>query len=673
MDSDQKLQRFLSEAELIFGIQKASNFYIDVLVKLSKNRLQRGLPHDLSSQQNPLVFLTGILNNNWTPKIDPPPDQDIAETPSLNLLIGEYGLGKTELVLQSCNYLCKIPGHQVKALPINLALCHKKILALEKVPSFDDFCELLFGNLLERNGFDKNFLVQNLIPRIHRGEIYLILDGLDELISELDYAPAQHKQFFAGLVRMLEPNPKIPGSNNPKFRVLISMRLEYLWVVTNIEATDLVLEIKDKLPIPVNFLQLEFLTDTSIEEYLKDRTSKDLLRSIQENPLLLDILRRPLYLRVFSDLINSLINHQDSSLEDLHKLLRVEYRAELFELFVNMVSTGSSNLLGKFDNLLSYEWDIDRLSRKALQLYQASEDQLDIDELQDFLKPSYSEEELAPSNIRAAKLYFIHKCPFLQRISETKFSFAHRAFLEFFIAMGIAKVYEDGNSTPFDEIVANVDMRKFLKYFMKKYTEKEYDILSRESNGMNSEAGWAIQNFKIESKYWFLLEGYRVALLDSMIYPETTSPAKIEKIIYGFFKEEDKGLHPSYLKYNYEAIAVNLQYNWWNPKYQQISEEFSKLLYNRTKQLLKLILESDNLDELDLKLNLLLVERILDISRRLRYGWVLQFTDRISFYCRDRLGRHELENFTSQNDEIEIISRISKVIKQVNHSNFISS
>ena len=666
MNINKEIQDFLKKAATNFEMLKPSKFYIDTPVKLSKDRLKA--QSESIILQDPLIFLRGEDIDENSINYESETDQQFTPIPSINFIVGEYGQGKTELVLQTCKYLSK--AKNLVALPVNLSRCRSRVSILNSKPTPEKFCELLFGELLDETNINNKVIIKSLISKIHSGEIYLILDGLDELISELDRAPTLHKNFFEGLIKFLDYKPKKVKCGDPKFKVIVSMRLEYLWVVSDFDASDLVRQIQSRISTAVNFLQLPFLPNWSMEQYLSNRINLDCFSKIQQREQLLEILRRPLYLKMFCDILTTDSREYELSLPEL---LTIEYRAELFEIFVKQASNVKLILPDLFNGFPAYIWDISCLSKKALELYQASKDQITIEELKNFLKISASNDALDDFDENEVKLRYIHKCPFLQRISETEFVFSHRAFLEFFTARGIAEELKKNNRNPFDEIVVNVDMRKFLKYFAEKFTTKDYASLSQESNGMNSEIGWTNTKFKINNEFWKELEKYRVDLLESMTCPEDP-PKSIEESIDKFLDLEDTGLHPSYLKYNYEAVAVNIQYNWWDEKYNLISERFNKLLYKRMEKIKIELYEIDRLKFDQLKIILLLIERIFDISRRLRFGWIRGHVSWARKFCREKLLCLDLDESADYTTQLKLIcNRINGILVQIENSNFITS
>ena len=103
---------------------------------------------------------------------------------------------------QLCRHLQQRRKHYRRALPlpINLALCNPQVHLLEGTapPSAEGFADLLFHHLAP-DAEGRAFIRGSLLSAIAGGEVFLILDGLDELAI----TPQQYLGFFDGLSNLL--------------------------------------------------------------------------------------------------------------------------------------------------------------------------------------------------------------------------------------------------------------------------------------------------------------------------------------------------------------------------------------------------------------------------------------------------------------------------------------
>jgi hypothetical protein len=621
---------------------------------------------------NPLFFLTGLKKSEEIIDQEDCSYQGIATPPCITCIVGEYGKGKTELIIQVTRFMLqsnKESKKKVLPLPINLALCRtqvEELNTLDKSNKVDSFSKLLFNHLsLPSEEIDLKFIKEELIPEIQKGNIFLLLDGLDELLSHQDNIERKHELFFDYLINFLNFN--LDNTNvDQQFNIAITMRLEYLWKICQPDARDLVQNFQAKLLAPVYFLQVGFLTADNIKEYLNSITIySDIGEIIENNPELLDILSRPLYLKLFSDLLLNCNNEKD---EDFYNIIRVESIAKLFEMFIGKISKEA--LPSEIDHPL-FKWNIEKLAKKVLEKFKnGEEEKFKDEELYDIL------DNLNDNNIEdeQMRLSYIHKCPFLQKFSSEEFVFSHRAFLEFFIAKAISLEIKNDEWLTFNEIVANVDMRKFLKYFAEKERNGEsYDIITREGNAMTEEYKdrWKkVDGFECNENnpVWSEYEKHRLVLLNSMIFPEKSHSNLKESInfILNLNKDNEETFYiPSeYLSYAYESIAVNLRYNAFDLEYKKISEEFSSKLENKLNNHLNILMNLDDYPEIKNLIvsekEFMLIERILDICRRLRYEWIISSIDLI---------QNTIDKFNDQSKETEeVFIRINELIAQVKNS-----
>ena len=291
------------------------------------------------------------------------------------------------------------------------------------------------------------------------------------------------------------------------------------------------------------------------------------------------------------------------------------------------------------------------------------------------------------------KAYFIHKCPFFLRTPKASakssdgknigdFHFVHRIFLEYFTARGVwfaedSWDYENEIFNPFDDLVLNVDMRKFLREMTAKSdngqkdfkrwfrrTQRAYVLdLEREKNDCPEYekivAKWRPdweEEWKKSSngncpseKSLEELDYNRCLILAMMTYPHPEKDAeKLEheiEVIDDIFKEigkdSDKSpvgrienaidvflqqtlakqwMHPRYLVPNLEPIYQYLQHHKNNEKAQSRRETFFRVLsicFAQGVQGIRELVGNKKCDELAFA-NGMLLERCLSIGERLK-------------------------------------------------------
>src|SRR5882672_9377812 len=94
---------FCARTYKAFDLEEANSDYVEVLVNPQRDHLlsEEDAEAPMAEPVNPLIFLSGIRNcENSAYTMS-----DEAEAPSITLVIGTYGLGKTELMHQLCHHL----------------------------------------------------------------------------------------------------------------------------------------------------------------------------------------------------------------------------------------------------------------------------------------------------------------------------------------------------------------------------------------------------------------------------------------------------------------------------------------------------------------------------------------------------------------------------------------
>lgn len=602
-----------------------SSFYLDPLVELTESKpLRRGeIEKDAKPDiVDPFSFMTGL---RFT-AADEYLEERMAPEHSISIILGEYGSGKTELVHQICDLLWQNGAQKLLPLPIALADCRsdREILDRDDPPSRHDFCAFLFQNFSKKN---------SLVKAVQSGRVLLLLDGLDEIVRKQH----QYENFFFGVGALFSEvgGPAIP-------RAVISIRQESIAGLDPDGSTLAEYLRKGKrsdIHLRVFFLNLYFFDLHRIRGYLEQRIPDipNLLEMVWKNDGLKGILRRPLLLKIFGDLAS----HADP--EELEEIVaRQEADAAiLIRLYIEKASEEAKRSQEKFlDRRIA--WDNDRLAEETLQLYRKNkvhfqaEDVREILDVPETARPQLSEEEI---------FLGVHKCPFLIvaversiRSKKRRLSFSHRCFFEYFTAFGMVRgvVKEKGPTEDLDDLVLNVDMRKFLRTLLNQEAEKHempqisFDNVTRRSYGLEESDDLKLWNRGLlvnGEEDWERLEEMRKVLMHGMTDPERADE-RTDRFVRQFMDLENTGLHPGYLMYNYEAVAVYLMYRRWSKEGRLLSEAYSEKIRARLEQCRRDLAAHQrsevNLGRLEDTIGRL-VERIFSIALRLRYPWVKDY------------------------------------------------
>jgi hypothetical protein len=582
--------------------------------------------------------------------------------------VGEYGLGKTEFVFQFCEHLLAHGGERSAApLPVNLAMCRWMEPNIDEI--LDDplnpevFTELLFSPVLA--GFSPgtpSFFEGELLPAIHRGEVLLILDGLDELVSNAH----QHKKFFAGLRRFLDPSRL--GLSRTKFQCLISMRLEYVMSVDTPAASNLVQQMQSSgnghwRPM-IHFLHLDFLNDSWIESYLRHTTNLHPdLEKFRALPGFYEVLHRPIFLQMLKVLDDAPFQFSAANLTHPVQLVRA----------IVTLAGGSERSAkdspfqierDQLAQLAGFFWDTDLLARAALVKFEATGPSFafSAEDLKLFLLPLPSEAP-APLPTVDDAMHAVHKCPFLYKIRADSIVFAHKVFLEYFVARGIVLDLQRSGGA-FERLVLNADMRKFLRFLIEETWPDEKDVWYHHTFrcGLDQPDQW---DFPEPRQFEHLLpdlERIRRRLLDSMTEPRKIDVPATREIIEEFLALDDThSLHPLYLMYNYEAVAVYLWRHRWHEDDVWLLDKFERRIDARATDLMRSLRPLQDEFALHAQWNQvpretkeLLVERISDIARRLQFRKVMEI--KLEDYVDDGVIRSRMRGCAKNANEAGTLS-----------------
>lgn len=630
------IREFLDAAYEVFSLSKdgrgkRNKHYIPVPAIVTNGRLPEASELGSTTRlNNPFIFIT----SKWFPGEPLYSRQSCADEHSITFIVGQYGLGKTELVHQVCQYLLTHDqGAGLAPLPVNLALCRGDVGALRDNMPVEEFALLLFGRIADEAGLPDSVVEDEVLPGIYSGEILLLLDGLDELIS----SPAQNHYFLSNLTRLLAAGPS-GQEGEPKFRAALSMRLEYLSAVASQDASDLaaIVNSSARTGVAMNcyFLKLDFLDDSRVEAYFRARLTngRDAFEKVKKNRRLLDMLRRPLLLRIFCDLAKLRSSNRLHLL--LNDLKDNVHPSRLLSIFVDWAQS-DERVIKDQKKITSLRWDADRLARSSVKLYEAGKSEMSLEEVEEILRETdpgapqvgTGERKLTPSEI----LDGIHKCPFLWKDAQAGpddgesppvvVRFAHKIFFEYFVAKGIVLYKEHGDYTPWMNLVLNVDTRKFLRGMI---NDAEWYERTKKSYALEGDDRC---NWRHRDEIDFdELEKERRLFLDYLTDPEDEkymrdSDGSLAKAVSGFLDKEEI-LHPRYRMYTYEAVALYVWFHRWDEQAASISRRFSEILHRRLGEIYEGLLQGESPARNALEL---LLERILHIGQRLRYGWAKEY------------------------------------------------
>src|SRR5262249_46959075 len=213
-------------------------------------------------------------------------------------------------------------------------------------------------------------------------------------------------------------------------------------------------------------IDLQKIGSDLVYKYMDDRGVKgSWAAAVHENHSLSTILQRPLLLKIFCDWATMVPN--ESRAQDLVGLNRpVRLIRSFLEDYVNEDLKDRHLDLPEYSSrLANYKWDLEKISSMALRLHEECGGlgyEFERARLYDCITIADGDR-----NVEDALRIMVHKCPFIIMLDDKHCAFSHRTFYEFFVASGVASEVEEETVGQesfgiFDELVLNVDMRKFL-------------------------------------------------------------------------------------------------------------------------------------------------------------------------------------------------------------------
>ena len=577
--------------------------------------------------------------------------------PYLVCVVGDYGLGKTELIRRLGAELWDLHIRQGTPAPLAVSLGRRqsKRSSLLGHNEPEEFARALFG---VPSASSPGFVSSELLPAIRSGRVLVFLDGLDELV----FADEEHNVFFDNLARMLLG--PADGSGPLSMRLVIGVRMAYFRAFTNASAA------ADDEPISLfdvgsaavawhaqHFVRLLFFEKDDVLCYLAERfgdaRAEEIFDRVEAHPSLLGMLRRPLLLSLFCQLADG----DPMALDELIKLLVARGRAPAAPLVETFVESASADRLREEQELFGpIGWDVHELSTLSLAALRRRENRIAVDDLKGALRPIEDHPEPAPPVDELSTedvLKSIHKCPFLRMtISDSGkryADFAHTLFFDYFVAKGMyAELLAEGESVnAFDELVLpSTEMRQFLRHFMDDAEPGRWFQRTALSYGFRE---WP----DLDSARKEELDRIRRTLLDGMTYPEEP-PDDVRQEIDRFLEVDggDMWLHPKYRMYNYEAVAV------WLSQHRlagaRLRRSFEDRLDRTWRALWGGFVAPGGEDPP--KAEQLLFERVLDIGRRLHMRWAPEAAKAV----RETGGAHIRDDFVRQRT-VRIANEIARI------------
>lgn len=648
------LEKLFEDAKRLFGLGagggrgRANTFYVEVPGRLSRGglSLDRNHPLDRTDETrietkillSPLNYLTGLkLGDNWWF------DKTARDGPSISIVVGEYGLGKTELlhcVAEALHEARVDTG--VDVLPVSLSSARGLRTLAESFEPRDFLCALLLHltiNLTEPQ-------LDEIFARIADGSLVLLLDALDELVSD----ETEHHAFMESLGRLSSSLTPAVG-----FHIILSMRLEHLNKVYRgkLQRAGKRLEVAADHSVAVDFLLLDFFSDAMVRDYvsyrLEDPKIMELLPRSREFQ---DLLRRPLLARILCDLVPSDPRKRRALLQDLQE---VTSAAALLRLFTHraridpVLKSAQAEIRERLGGPSELRWSHRKLSAVSLKAHLGGKSELDRQATLKILVAEPEEKVDAEQTVAAVRLLSdddlwmtIYKCPFLNRAGShlesadpaLRVAFTHRVFFEYFVTEGVILELKElwgSNNLAFHNLVLNVDMHRFLRDLTilteakgdRPGGEKLWYLETGRAYGLEKdcEREWSKHGrLPKDRKKW--LDDIRRPLLDARSgLKDSEDPKMLRGAVLKFLEEDDGSglsLPPRYLIPNYEAVAVCLLKPWIGTE--DLHRRFADLLGRRLDKTVHLLL-GDALEPDSREIYELLVERLLDVGLRCNYAW----------------------------------------------------
>jgi WD40 repeat protein/transcriptional regulator with XRE-family HTH domain len=344
------------------------------------------------------------------------------------VLLGEYGSGKTSCCLTLCYRLLRLyrKMNGTSIFPVylnfrNISLTDESVSPEEKV-----FALLTEQYKIKMGPFSESQFKSTL----EQHKFLLILDGLDEIIGSHDIVRIKHQ--FNKLKHILIHCHK----------VIITCRTNYFSSEEDVQyvfpLSSENVDLLDSMVGKGNF-ELLYLSDfekNQQERYLQNTIPDEqhrahILKIIHESPNISDLARRPILLSMIVKSFDTLLRRGTDRITQAalyNDYTRDWLRREFDERPDHLGLLSVVTMRGK----------LFILERLALKFFEEGIEQIHREDLVDFLSRSFEAQgwQLRDSDIDQIEYNFA-TCSFLIRTKDNYFGFAHRSFLEFFVAQAL--------------------------------------------------------------------------------------------------------------------------------------------------------------------------------------------------------------------------------------------
>ncbi len=568
------------------------------------------------------TFLPDLLRDH--PDFD---DMATLQEPWITFVVGQYGVGKTELIHQVGAEIINrgtADGCSVFILPIALADCRIAFDEWRSTKSAGGATGMLLAHVLSPDPAEADEQMAWVRAASRAGELVIALDAVDELVSDA----GAYRDFLTALASFVES--LMGGAVDARLRIVVTSRIETLQSCGDADGQLAARFMKvNPVDVEVYFMRLDLMGESEAADFLSLRLARkptaffECTQVIEEEKEVLRMLQRPLLARIFCDLV---LESDDSSAL-LQRLRLAPGPATLVKIFV-ATALGDEILLSEQAEIQKATWDKDALADCTALLYLNSRQHFNMADIKSFmrLRAPLGEGEDEDSHYLSG----LHKCPFLIVDPRRKRAdFSHRIFLEYFTAQGLwrsqAKCRDGGkHEYPlFDELVLNVDMRKLLRGIVVDDSDNRPEAwyeATRRSYGLNEPESWEARDQPEGPLPLAELDSVRCAILEIMTEANDDMRGH-HTAIRRFFDLMRDWFHPRYAVFNYEGIAVYINlFKYAEKEARRIDTEFSGHLKAKLADAFDRLLAAHDGD-IDRPYELL-AERIVSIALRLGYDWI---------------------------------------------------
>lgn len=494
----------------------------------------------------------------------------LSDTPSVALVIGDYGTGKTELLWQVHSRIDNDPKGFV-CLPFSLALARrglKALTALRKKRKKEDrakgFVRFLLDSIPEANAIPEEVMIQ----KIRDGKTILLLDAVDEL--------TRHRSYYLGLLKGIV-DLAVKGRRDAPVRIVFSIRREVLSTLDSPRAEDTI----DLLIKRANvfLIEIQQFGELEIKEYFVKKLGgvaySQYERLKKSSPHVLNALHRPLVLKVFAELIGDRPSFIPSDVDGkfvsaylIHEYIKLAHERGLAE----------QKYFGA-----KHAWNLLKLACESVAAFREGRVGFEDVHISRFVDPPIGQKALKQLGVKGKPdeevFACIHKCPFLIRevSSETGGSekditswYSHESFNEHFTAYGIVQetaeqfkkheyVKEEAikQSDSFNHLVVESNTRLTMQYLFEAEHDLNFYDLIYYSCGLQDETLWSKRIWERREED-FDLSATLKTLTEAMSEPRKYSP-DVFKTIQEFLERcEPREFAPGYMMYCFHAVTTYL-------------------------------------------------------------------------------------------------------------------